>query len=226
MGHFHMPKLVVIASDKGGSGRTTLAINLTAFTSALAHKALLIDLDPAQDACRWAAEAEPSQMPAGFDPLTQVVSCLEHHDEPGQSPLMDIQQLARLAEADIIIADLPAHTDYRGAALMRAADLVLVPVSASALSLHATSQTLQRLREAQHDGMNIKAMLVPTLEQGQIISPELHSLGYPLAPAITRSAALAHGLASAGSAAAASMSVLTRAVLAGLQVDAPQLQPA
>ena len=52
---------IVVLNPKGGSGKTTLAINLAAFFATRGDKTLLIDRDPQGSATRWLRKRKAPQ---------------------------------------------------------------------------------------------------------------------------------------------------------------------
>src|SRR5690606_26034540 len=87
--HAHM-KTVALVSQKGGSGKTTLSLNLAIAAKERGHSVVVIDLDPQQSATRW--------------------SRLRQNDSPvivsGHGPnLATLIERAQSGGADVVIID-------------------------------------------------------------------------------------------------------------------------
>ena len=71
-----MVKKIVLVNPKGGSGKTTIAINLAAHYAASGRRVTLVDLDPQGSSSRWLAKRPDSSQHihgiAGFNTPTGV----------------------------------------------------------------------------------------------------------------------------------------------------------
>lgn len=138
---------MTVASQKGGAGKTTLATGLASAWRALGMKVLIVDADPQDTACSWAAKAPDGQ---GID----VVSV-----EQGRLLLRQIPNLAK--DYDRILIDTPPRLgpEQRGAVLV--ADAVVVPTCCGGFEGDALGPTLDYLDVivASHPGVPPKVLL-------------------------------------------------------------------
>lgn len=124
---------IALISQKGGVGKTTLALHLaTAFTQ---HdfSVVVLDLDPQASAAEWKDYRE-----AEF-PAVQSI-------QPAR--LDRVLTEAREIGADIVIIDTAPHSDAPALEAARRADLVLVPSQPSILDLRALGKTAALVKMA------------------------------------------------------------------------------
>ena len=128
-------KIVVITSQKGGSGKTTLAAHLAvAAEHAKNGPAVLIDTDPQQTLATWwnLREAEsPNLAPVNLRELPEK-----------------LQTLAEAGFAYCFIDTPPALTEQNRQVLKRA-DLVLIPTRPSPNDLWSLGATLDLVKESE-----------------------------------------------------------------------------
>jgi chromosome partitioning protein len=120
-------KTLALVSQKGGSGKTTLALNL-AIAATLARKVVaIIDLDPQQSAARW-ARLRTDEQPVIL---------------PGHGPnLPDLVKRAMDGGADVVIIDTAPKSENASLLAARLADLVLIPCQPSNLDLDAVADSV------------------------------------------------------------------------------------
>ena len=129
-----MPTIAII-SQKGGAGKTTLALHVAAAAHDAGRVALVVDTDPQATASQWAAWRH--------DAPPEVI------DSPPPRLAAKIAQ-ARGQGAEFIVIDTPPHADSAARAAVEIADLVLIPCRPSAFDLSAiqtTAKLVQLLRK-------------------------------------------------------------------------------
>jgi chromosome partitioning protein len=121
-------KVVVITNQKGGSGKTTLSYNIAvAATGTKLRPVCLVDTDP------------QGSMTQGFNKRAREEPALAEIDitRPGE-------HLKRLkAHFGLVVVDTPPAASPFIAGLIRLADLVLVPVRATAYDFGAVNRTIE-----------------------------------------------------------------------------------
>jgi chromosome partitioning protein len=119
-------KVWSIVSQKGGSGKTTLALQL-AIAASRRRKVLVIDLDPQQSAERWHAIR---QRATGSRDDPSIAA------GPYQK-LPDMLKTARKLGAELVLIDTPPKLDKAIIPALKAATMVLVPLKSTILDLQA-----------------------------------------------------------------------------------------
>jgi chromosome partitioning protein len=123
---------LLIVSQKGGCGKSTLAVHLAVCAVNRGRKTVVIDIDPQGNALDWnSSRSEEKQ-------LDMI------HAQAGQ--LKSIIDCARDNGADLIIIDTSPRADAEAAVAMRYADMALVPCQPSRFDLKAMDATVQMLR--------------------------------------------------------------------------------
>lgn len=118
-------KKIAILGQKGGSGKTTIATALAVRAARDGQSVALFDLDPQGSATRW-AERRNGESPA-------VVSCQIFM-------LAKMLAKAEAGGADIAIIDTPGKIEQAAVEAAKVADLVLIPVRATAFDLDALKE--------------------------------------------------------------------------------------
>jgi chromosome partitioning protein len=126
-------KTIAVVAQKGGAGKTTLAIHLAVAAERDEKTAAVIDLDPQASAATW------SDVRAGETPA--VVSA-----QPNR--LSIVLQEAERCGAEFAIIDTSPNSESASLAAARAADLVLIPCRPHLFDLQAVSTTIELARIA------------------------------------------------------------------------------
>jgi chromosome partitioning protein len=126
---------IVVLNPKGGSGKTTLAINLAAYFAARGDNTLLIDRDPQGSSTRWLRKRKVPQ------PAINGIATFERDSRTTLSWQMRVPDGTQK-----IIVDSPAAVEARAMPeLTRDAQKVIVPVLPSDIDIHAASRCIADL---------------------------------------------------------------------------------
>lgn len=125
-------QIITVAQQKGGSGKTTLAVNLGIAMRAQGKTVAFIDLDPQGSLGRWfmtRAESDPA-----------LIQGMEFATSSAWGIAYEVRKL--MGHFDIVIIDTPPKADSDLRPALRVADLVVVPVAVSHVDLWATEGVL------------------------------------------------------------------------------------
>ncbi|HTZ35140.1 MAG TPA: ParA family partition ATPase [Stellaceae bacterium] len=165
-------RVITIAQQKGGAGKTTLAAQLAIAWALAGRRLALLDIDPQASLAAW-AELRRRRLgeTLGFEFAALA----------GWRAGEWVERRAR--EAEIVIVDSPPHAELETRIALRAAGLVLVPLQPSPLDLWATAATVRLARE---EGRPMLAVLNRVPARSSLVAgtaAELARDGVPLAAA-------------------------------------------
>jgi chromosome partitioning protein len=207
-------RVIAVINQKGGAGKTTLAMNLGAGL-ARRGETVVVDLDPQGSSLQWAS--------AGAQPFPATIKTLP--------PRWDADELKKTFKTyqNVVLDCPPALDSHASQTALRACDVALIPVLPSPVDLWASLKLPNEIAEAQKRNAVLKAFLVLNqLEPKSALSVAMHDalaeFGLPVLTAairrraIYRAAALegvsVYQLGSRGAPAAAEIEAIIDEVLA------------
>src|SRR4051794_29566393 len=125
-------RVISLLGQKGGTGKSTLALNLAVAASLRGERPILVDLDPQATASSWYTTRENKDIGvlSAFGAHTKLEAILKSASQSGFS---------------IAIVDTPGSCNRASLAATQRSDLCLVPVRPSEADLRATMSTLRSL---------------------------------------------------------------------------------
>ncbi len=173
-------KTIAIISQKGGAGKTTVAIHLAVAAEQRGLNAALFDLDPQASAASW-ADRRSAPSPA-------VVSA-----QAARLPALLEQASAQ--SADLVLIDSAPNADAASLAAARAADLILIPCRPAAFDLNAIGTTLNLAAVAGKPAYVLLNAVPPLGRVGDEARRALSSAGVAVAePMLHQLVAFAHAV--------------------------------
>lgn len=130
-------KIVTIAQQKGGAGKTTMAAQLAVFYARAGKRVGLIDIDPQGSLSMW-YDVRKVLVDGDGAGITFVQAS-------GWRLSTELDRMKR--DVDLILVDSPPHAETDVRIAVRAADLIMVPMQPSPMDLWATQPTLDMAKK-------------------------------------------------------------------------------
>lgn len=140
-----MAFVVGIGNQKGGVGKTTLSVNICGQFAQQGKKVLLVDSDVQGSALDW-------QKVRQEEPLFNVVGI------PNDVLHREIKSLA--TGYDVVVIDSPPHSAEILRSVIMASDILLIPVTPSAMDVWASADVVKLIKEARVFKEDVQASFV------------------------------------------------------------------
>ena len=182
-----MAKIVAVANQKGGVGKTTTAVNLSSCVAALGKKVLIVDLDPQGNTTTGygiskrsvdigtyeilIGEADARQAVRKTEFRTDVIgsntrlagASLEMIDLPGRESRLRKALASIQQDYDFIFIDCPPSLDLLTLNGLCACDSILIPVQCEYYALEGLSDlmnTVRIVRRSMNPSLDIEGVLL------------------------------------------------------------------
>ena len=174
-------KIITIANQKGGVGKTTTAVTLAHGLAMCRQHTLLVDLDPqGHVAFALGAEKAPGlyRLIVDEEPIEKVVLTVRDHLDiiPGDKrtekakraivisnfPTEILGRLLKYAEYDVILIDMAPSLDVLHVSALMASDWVIIPTKLDAMAVDGVNEVLRSMGEVVERGHRLGYSILPT----------------------------------------------------------------
>lgn len=123
-------RTITMAAQKGGAGKTTIALHLAVAAVQDGNRVVVVETDPQRSAAEWWESRTPD--------APELVEC-----EGDQ--IHDVVQAAHDDRVDVVVIDTPPHAKSDAATASRVADLTLIPLRPGVLDVRAVGKTVETI---------------------------------------------------------------------------------
>jgi len=162
--------VILVAHQKGGAGKTTLAAHLAVALFDRTAKVAVVDSDPQQSLADWHRRRSEFRPRLDDIELHQV------------SEWRAATEMRRLRQSfDYVVVDSPPHRELSAKAGLRNADLVVIPVQPSPMDLWATESVLSLTRRENTPCLVVLNRMPPRSRLSGRISEIMREKAFPIA---------------------------------------------
>ncbi|MBV8165822.1 MAG: ParA family protein [Alphaproteobacteria bacterium] len=168
--------VVTVAQQKGGAGKSTLAIHLAVAWAKAGQRVAVVDIDPQASVSHWDERRGSNgngKGHAGNGEMPHVIKLA------GWRTANEVDRLGR--EHDIVVIDSPPHAATEARIAVRAAKLVVVPMQPSVMDLWATQATLDMAKAERVPALIVLNRVPPRSRAAEEVAAEVATMGVPLA---------------------------------------------
>jgi chromosome partitioning protein len=124
-------RIIALVTQKGGSGKSTIASSLAVAAAEAGEKVIVVDMDPQASLTRWSRARQDTSIG-----VTAIA--------PGKLPSTLIAM--EKAGITLVVIDTPGTDSIASASAMKVADLCIIPARPNAFDLWASETTRKQLR--------------------------------------------------------------------------------
>lgn len=198
-----MGKIIAFSNQKGGVGKTTTCVNLSAYLATKGKKVLIVDLDPQGNATTGLGFAKSDVKNSVYNvmiddaPLTEAVvtTCIENLDllpsnidlagaevelvylKDREHVLKKVLEKARSCY-DFITIDCPPSLGLLTINALAAADTAIIPIQSEYYALEGLSQLMNTIKlvvKHLNEGLKIEGVVLTMSDNRAIISRQISS---------------------------------------------------
>ena len=160
-------RVVSVISQKGGSGKTTLALHLAVASGLENRNTAVIDLDPQASAANW-ADRRSAELPVV---LSAHASRLPH-------------EMARVRDTggEVLFLDTAPHSDSAALEAAKISDLILIPCRPAILDMEAITNTLHLVQTTGNPIFVVMNAVAPTGQEAHEAAEAIAGLDVEVCP--------------------------------------------
>jgi chromosome partitioning protein len=139
-------RVISFVTQKGGAGKTTLAVNCAVAAEQAGLKTLILDLDPQGSAEAWYQDREAE--------TPRLVAI-------GSWKLPEAMAMAKSGRYDLVVIDTPGRDEPSVTAAVRAADFVVIPCRPTPVDMKATPPTVATVKRLEKPAVFVLSQTPP-----------------------------------------------------------------